>query len=745
MVALSRERLLSRTWAGILTASFRGSLTEPKNGAVPVLQMTRTSKMTKLYKIVWVLSLALLVSYSSFAQDEGASDPPQPATGSGMDLITTAPNLSDLLAKRLEELPQEFEVPRKAREEAYAKLLEGQRYLWSMRRMRSTDPGVRVGARMAKKAFTEAVEKDPKLAEGYTALAELALSTPPEDIEEAIRLSEIAVKLDQDNFGGYRYLGRLYTIKSNLGRGKVNPQFVEKAIDAWKQIARLDPRNAEAWAFLAAFYDETGQKEERIVALRSWLAAVAPVNPAFYNRLMRRDGDLGSETASVKLGEALIDLGRYDQALEILTRAISDDPGNLEAADMLGEALDNVSPSTMSPVIEALRQAVFANPDNVSLNRLLAETLARSGDLEGGAKALEKASLRVTSDDGKASAEYLVALGDLLADGGRTGRAIDAYERALKTRKIGTGLISDSDDREFARVVIAKEVAALEGSEQFDKALSVINSARKQFGESDISLDRQLISLYRHKGDRQEALAILKSARERAPRDYNLIRTEASLLTDMGRVEEGVSLIRELIDSKPEDAAPSVMHDDFVNYIFIASLYNQADEYRKAIDAATNAFTVARGTERRQIAKITLASAQQASGDFETAERNLREILKLNPDNPIALNNLGYLFLESGKNFKQALELIKRAVKTDPKNPSYLDSLGWAHFKLGDFEMAESNMRRALKYDPAAPTILDHLGDVLKARGKVAEAEAVWLKAARTATGSDLARIKKKL
>ncbi|QQS41816.1 MAG: tetratricopeptide repeat protein [Acidobacteriota bacterium] len=701
--------------------------------------------MKKFYPAAVVPALLFLLAFAVPAQDPEETPPPPPPE-IARDKISEEAKLSELLAKRLEALPQEFQITREEREEAYAKLLEGQRYLWNMRRMRSTNPGVQVGARMAKNALQKAVELNPKLAEGYTALAELVLSAPPQDLEEAISLSEIAVKLDPDNFGGYRFLGRLYTIKSNLGRGAVNADAAAAAISAWKEIARLDPRNAEAWAFLAAFYRYTDQKEERIQALRNWLSSAAPVDQGFYGRVMREEGELSPEVASAKLGEALLDSGRYEEALEILTRAISEDPGNLELADMLGEALENVSAAQMSPVVEALRQAVFANPDSLSLNRLLARTLARSGSLEDGAKVLEAASAKASATDGSASAEYLVALGDLLADSEQTDRSVEAYDRALKARKIGNALLKDADSREFAKLVIARKLDALRRAGKYERALSVINGSRAMFGEADISLDKELVTLYRQKGDREGALAFLRSARERAPRDYSLIRTEASILTDLGRVEEAVGLIRKLIDSKPADSTPSMMYDDFVNYLFISSLYNQAGEGRKAILAATNAFSVAKGQEQRQIAKLTLASAQKASGDPQSAEKNLREVLAENPENPIALNNLGYLFLETGKNFEEALELIKRAVKTDPKNPSYLDSLGWAHFKLGHLEQAEVSLRKALKYDPVSATILDHLGDVLKARGKTAEAREIWEKALKfTGAGTDAERIRQKI
>jgi tetratricopeptide (TPR) repeat protein len=84
-------------------------------------------------------------------------------------------------------------------------------------------------ARLARQAFQKAVELDPTLAEGYTALAELAALTPPGDVDEAIMLATIATRLNPNNFGARRIMARLYTIKSGLGTEKLTPNFTRKS------------------------------------------------------------------------------------------------------------------------------------------------------------------------------------------------------------------------------------------------------------------------------------------------------------------------------------------------------------------------------------------------------------------------------------------------------------------------------------------------------------------------------------
>lgn len=659
--------------------------------------------------------------------------------------VPIPPKLSDELAKNLENLPKDFVTTREDREKSYAKLLEGQRYIWSLRRVRSR-LSQQTGARLAKEALRKAIELDPNLAEAYTALAELALIVPPQDIDEAIKLSNIAVKLDKDNFGGYRFLGRLNTIKSNLGRGRVNKTYANKAINAWKEITRLDPRYAEAWAFLSAFYEDANQKDKRIDALRNWLSSSTPLEVGFYSRVMARDGDLSTKAASLKLGEALLDSGEMTEALTVLTRAVSDSPNNLEAVELLSRALENASGKSLAPAIRALRQSVYANPDNLSLNQLLAQTLAKSGNIEDATKFLKKAVIKFSKKDKKTAASFQLTLGDIYSESNQTDKAIASYKEALRIRGITTKELTTDVDKDFAYLAVNKMISAYKKANRFEDAKLIIETSRPLFGKDDLSLDREYVSLLREDGDKDAALKAVRSARVKSPFDYNLIRTEASILVDLGRVDEGVELIQNLIDKKPVNVAPSIMYDDYINYLFISRLYSQSNRNEDAIKVANKVIEISTSKDRKQIAQLNLASALQTAENYDEAERVLQNIIKESPDNHIALNNLGYLFLESGKKYNEALKLIEKAVEIDPRNPSYLDSLGWAYYKLGNYKKAEEYLIKAVRFDGTSSTIFEHLGDVYEKNGKIDKAREAWKKALNFSSNSkDSRRIKEKL
>jgi tetratricopeptide (TPR) repeat protein len=335
----------------------------------------------------------LAVSTAAFAQDPGAeptprqTPPPVVKTGTPtptpptVRLATPTPaptvKLSETLARNLENLSKNGEITRELREQAYSKLLEGQRYLWAMRQRSQTGSS---GVRLARQAFQKAVELNPTLAEGYTALAEITLTTPPGDMNEAIALALLAVKIDKNNFGAHRILSRLYTIKSGLNEGNLDPTNTERAIIAWKEITRLDPRNAEAWAFLSEFYRRTNKTEDRISALKNWQSSATPIETRFYRTVLGTQENLSPEGATAKLGEALYDAGRIPESVAILNQALSDDPENQLTVEMLAKALDKADPATAASSVQTLQQAIYANPENMTLVMLLAK-IQSPGDL----------------------------------------------------------------------------------------------------------------------------------------------------------------------------------------------------------------------------------------------------------------------------------------------------------------------------------------------------------------------------
>jgi len=638
------------------------------------------------------------------------------------------------------------DVGREKREQAFAKLFEGQRYFLASRRPSSRQTR-RDRQRRAKNAFLRAIELNPKLAEAYTALAQLEWYRQSPNFEDILTFANIATKLDKDNFGGHHFAAIVYTIKSNLNRRNINPKFVGRAIEAWKEVSGLDPRNAEAWAFLSVFYEVTKQKEKRIVALRKWLSSVPAINPRFYANVMQHDGDLSPQAAATKLGEVLLQVKKNDEALKVLTRAVSDNPGNRKAISLLTLALENADNKALASPIEALRQAVFANPTNRSLVELLARTITRTGKIDAAIKVLRLAVNRSYEKNKFSASNLEIVVGDIFAESNRVDESISAYHRALGIRGIKLDrLEKDDEKKDFAYRVIDKIVMLLKKSDRNDEAKQLLKNSILFFGDSDVRLSKLRIRLLRDIGKAREALREVRVARNVHKDDIGLLRTEASILTGLGRVDEGVELVLKHVENKDSKMVDGIRPDNFSKYLFVSSLYTEARRERKAFVAAKRAFTFADNKEKRQIAKLNLAYAQRVFGKVDMAEKNLRNILAETPNYPIALNNLGYLLLAQGKKLNEAIGLIKRALVVEPDNARYLDSLGWAYFKTGNLNQAERLLKRAFRYDSSSATILEHLGDLYKKKGQNTKAKESWQRALNFAPENGMSkRIRGKL
>jgi tetratricopeptide (TPR) repeat protein len=110
---------------------------------------------------------------------------------------------------------------------------------------------------------------------------------------------------------------------------------------------------------------------------------------------------------------------------------------------------------------------------------------------------------------------------------------------------------------------------------------------------------------------------------------------------------------------------------------------------------------------------------------LDEVESQLTRLIELKPDNPQALNALGYTLVDRTPRTAEGLKLIEKALTLAPEDPSILDSMGWAHFRMGNLGDSEKYLRRALADHPD-PEIAAHLGEVLWAKGERDRAKEVW-------------------
>ncbi|MCR5724704.1 MAG: tetratricopeptide repeat protein [Treponema sp.] len=86
-----------------------------------------------------------------------------------------------------------------------------------------------------------------------------------------------------------------------------------------------------------------------------------------------------------------------------------------------------------------------------------------------------------------------------------------------------------------------------------------------------------------------------------------------------------------------------------------------------------------------------------------------KKSLDVDPDNPTALNGLGYVLACENRDLTQALTYCKRALDKAPQSPACLDSIGWVYLKLGLQRDAERYLLQAQSLLPGNQEISEHV------------------------------------
>lgn len=210
-------------------------------------------------------------------------------------------------------------------------------------------------------------------------------------------------------------------------------------------------------------------------------------------------------------------------------------------------------------------------------------------------------------------------------------------------------------------------------------------SALNQYKQVDdgyefLPAQARIASILFDEGKEQEARTWLETARANHPDRYDqLIIIEAQLLSDHGKKDQVFSFLNNAIEADPDNT-------DLLYF---------------------------------------RAMTGEKFGRLDILERDLKQIIRIDPNNADALNALGYTLTDQTDRHEEALKLIQRALKLKPNEPAYIDSLGWAMYRLKHYDQAVIELKKALRLYPN-DEVAAHLGEVLWVTGKKAEANKVW-------------------
>lgn len=115
-----------------------------------------------------------------------------------------------------------------------------------------------------------------------------------------------------------------------------------------------------------------------------------------------------------------------------------------------------------------------------------------------------------------------------------------------------------------------------------------------------------------------------------------------------------------------------------------------------------------------------LATVYARSGRTREALEQYDQLLKVDPYNALALNDVAWLYQQAKD--PRALGVAERAYKVMPANPHVMDTLGWILVEKGDAARGVEILRRAVELAPNAPSLRYHLAAGLAKTGDKSQA-----------------------
>jgi len=540
----------------------------------------------------------------------------------------------------------------------------------------------------AESYFKKAVETDPKAMNAQLALGGFYQSR--NRLPEAEQQFKHAVEIDPKSPGPRAALVRL-----------LRQEGKNAEIESFLQQTKKDlPDNSEGYRMLGDFYYATGDIDKAFNEYTS-LYSDHPKDPLVkrnYIQLLILKNQLDEASklnnqilkanphdvdALIYKGQIQIRQNDTSGAVDSLQNALRNDPDNAVGHFQLGVAFDQQHNDARAEA--EWREAVRIRPDLAEAQRDLAALELRRGDADALlATAQQIIAIQPESADGfllKGMAEiarhkYADAQQDAQQAIQRAPQSPAPY---VQMGNVHLAQKQFADAEKFYQQALDKDPSSAEGlsglmntyfaQKEFDKAIAVANTQIAKSPNNSNFYDLLGTALFNGKKDLPGAETALRKAVELDKNNTDALEKLGKVQVQKGDADQALALYQQSIKDNPRDAR---------FYILCGELY-------------------------------------EAKQNWDQAKAMYQQALVIQPDHPLASNNLAYVILEQGGSVDVALAMAQTARRGMPDSANAADTLGWAYYQKGIYESAISQFQEALRLgeshgEPDDATVHYHLG-----------------------------------
>jgi tetratricopeptide (TPR) repeat protein len=596
--------------------------------------------------------------------------------------------------------------------------------------------------------YKKAIAADPSAAFLSEELSDLYIQAGR--INEAVTEAEAALKQNPNDVVTRRILARLYTrMIGDSRQNSLNETMLKKAIEQYRRISELDRKDVDSLLMLGRLEKAAQNSVESEKA---------------YKRALEIEPD--NEDALTGLAMVYADVGDTKSAA-VLLKKVTDKNPSLRTLMALAGAYEQLR--DYASAAETLLRTLEIAPKNADVKRALAQNLLLADKLDESLKLYEELAQEDPKDWSSALRISQIYRQkhqfDKAREAARKARELEPDNLEIRYSEVSLleaegkiaeaiaemkSIVSSTAKRNYSAAERGNRAALLErlghlyrSDDQYAEAVATYRQISELDPELGARVAAQVIETWRAARDFKKAEQEADTAAQKFPNDRMLTLVRASLLADIGKGEQGASLVRGLIDGK----------NDWETWLSLAQIYEKSRNYpemAKAVDAAEK---LSQSDEERERIHFTRGAMFEKMKKFDAAEAEFRKVIELNPKNHSAMNYLGYMMADRNVRLPEAHKLITEALKQDADNGAYLDSLGWVLFRMNKLQDAEKYLRMAIEKVRRDPTVHDHLGDVYARLGRLKDAITQWqisLKAWESSPQSEsdsveIAKIQRKL
>ena len=488
------------------------------------------------------------------------------------------------------------------------------------------------------------------------------------------------------------------SLHTSLGLSRLGAGESARAVAELEQATTLDDRNGKAGILLAMTHLRNKEYDKALLAVQA-MEKRDPKNPMVQNMkggILLSKNDLAGARAGFEQALALdpsylpalenlaqMDLAdkKPERARQRYEAALAKDKKNVDL--MMALAKLAVSQNNNAEAVRWLQRATAEHPEALTPALLLAGLYQRSGDRE---KALKLAQALQTSHP--ADADVLALLAQLQVANGNYDAGLDSYTKLAALQPASAAV----------QLRIAYAQLALKDRD------AALDSARRALRLKEDWFEAQVLatSLLVDSKSYADALAIAQAAQRQHP-----------------ELPAGLTLEGDIwmAQHKPQDALRAYERAYKMSKLapLAIKIHQALLQAGKTKEAGLHAAQWQQQHPSDVSVRLYLASADLAEGRYKPAISSFEAIVRQDPKNVVALNNLAWAYQH--ENDERALATAERAYQLAGANPGILDTLGWILIEKGETGRALPMLQKARALAPDATDIGYHLGVALMKSG----------------------------